>query len=298
MWWRVGRRTLTRSTRDRITTNAASLAFHWVLALFPAVVAAVAVLGIVGLSAAQQRDVVRDVGVLLPAQASQAVDAALRNPITGARGGLAVALAVVVALWSGVESMAALQVGLDVAYEISADRGFVRRRLMAVPLLVLTAVLGGAASGLLVLGDPIRALLPSSVGLARPTFDAAWAAMRWAGALALVMLLLAVYYTVGPNRDRSRLRVASPGAVVAALGWLAASAAFSFYLDHFGHQSRSYGTFAGVAALLLWLFLTAMAVLLGAELDVELDRDRRRKGTVEPARPPAHADLRVSDYGP
>ncbi|MGA2519639.1 MAG: YihY/virulence factor BrkB family protein [Acidimicrobiales bacterium] len=274
LWWRAGRNTLAQSARDRITTNAASLAFHWMLALFPALVAAVAVLGLAGLSAAHEREVVRDVGVLLPAQAAQAVDAALRNPVRGAGGGLEIAVAVAVALWSGVESMAALQVGLDVAYEITADRGFVRRRIMALPLLACTVVLGGAASILLLLGDPVRSLLPSSLAIARPTFDALWALIRWAGAVALMMVLLAAYYAIGPNHARTRLRVVSSGAVVAALGWLGASAAFSFYLDHFGHQSRSYGTFAGVAALLLWLFLTAMAVLLGAELDFELSRTR------------------------
>jgi len=289
VWWRLGRDTVARATRDRITTNAASLAFHWVLAIFPVMVATLGVLGLVGLSAAQQSRLVHDVGVLLPVQASQTVDAALRNPLTGARGGVEVAIALLVALWSGIESMAALQVGLDVAYEITSDRGFVRRRLTALPLLALTALLGGAASGLLVLGDPIRSLLPSSVALARPTFDAAWTAVRWAGALALVMLLLSAYYAFGPNHHRTRLRVASPGAVAAAVGWLAASAAFSFYLNHFGHEARSYGAFAGVAALLLWLFLTAVAVLLGAELDCGLERSR----SAEPARPStAVADTR------
>jgi membrane protein len=185
-----------------------------------------------------------------------------------------------------VEAMAALQVGLDVAFEVSSDRGFVRRRLVAVPLLVLTVLLGGAASGLLVLGDPIRALLPSSVALARSTSDAAWSVVRWAGAMALVVLLLSAYYSFGPNRKRSRLQWVSPGAVVASVGWLGASAAFSFYLDHFGHESRTYGAFAGVAALLLWLYLTGLVVMLGAELDCELNR---RPADVLPAPTPPTA---------
>jgi len=217
---------------------------------------------------------VHGVDVILPVQMSQTIDQALRNPVKGAGGGVEVVGGLLVALWSGVEAMAALQVGLDVAFEVRSDRGFVRRRVVAVPLLVLTVVLGGAASGLLVLGDPIRALLPSSVALARSTFDAAWVVVRWAGALALIVLLLSVYYSFGPNRDRTRLRWVSPGALAAAVGWLGASAAFSFYLNHFGHESLTYGAFAGVAALLLWLYLTGLAVMLGAELDCELDRNR------------------------
>jgi membrane protein len=288
--WKLVRKTFAEAVEDRITTGSASLAFHWFLAIFPAIVAAVAVVGLVGLTASQLRSLVHGLDVLLPVQMSQTIDQALRNPVKGAGGGVEVAVGLAVALWSAIEAMAALQVGLDVAFEVSSDRGFVRRRLMAVPLLVLTVVLGGAASGLLVLGDPIRSLLPSSVAIARSTFDAAWVAIRWAGALALVILLLSAYYSFGPNRERSRMRWVSPGAVVAAVGWLAASAAFSFYLDNFGHESRSYGALAGVAALLLWLYLTALAVLLGAELDCELGRSSTgpTPATTPSAPPPDH----------
>lgn len=271
-WRRVAVRTVAEAARDRITTSAASLAFHWFLAIFPAAIAAVGVVGLVGLSATQLRSVVHGIGVLFPAQISQTLDEALRAPIGGAGSTAAVVVGLVVALWSALEAMAALQVGLDVAYEIASDRGFLRRRLMALPLVGLTVTLGGASSGLLVLGDPIRALLPSSMALARSSFDAAWLAVRWAGTLTLVMLLLSAYYTLGPNHDRPRWRWISPGAIGAALGWLGASVAFSFYLSHFGHESRTYGAFAGVAVLLLWLFVTGVAVLLGAELNCELSR--------------------------
>ncbi len=290
-WPGLARTVLREAVQDRITTSAASLAFHWFLAIFPAILAAVGVVGLVGLSASQLRSLVHGVNVILPVQMSQTIDEALRNPVKGAGGGVEVALGLAVAVWSAVEATAALQVGLDVAFEVRSDRGFVRRRLVAVPLLVLTVVLGGAASGLLVLGDPIRALLPSSVALARSTFDATWAIIRWAGATALVVVLLSAFYSFGPNRTTTRLRWASPGAVVAALGWLGTSAAFSFYLNHFGHESRTYGAFAGVAALLLWLYLTGLVVMLGAELDCELDRDPRQELQAGPERRDAVAGL-------
>ena len=271
-WRAVVWRTLQESASDRITTSAASLAFHWFLAIFPAAVAAIGIVGIVGLSPAELQSLLHGIGVLFPVQMSEAIDEALKNPIGGAGGAVEVAVGLVVALWSLVEAMAALQVGLDVAYEVHRDRGFVGRRVMAFPLIALTVVLGGAASVLLVLGDPVRSLLPASLAIARSTFDGAWAVIRWAGALTLVIVLLSAYYTLGPNLGRRRRPWLSVGAVVAAAGWLGASAAFSFYLDHFGHESRTYGAFAGVAALLLWLFLTAVAVLLGAELNCELAR--------------------------
>jgi membrane protein len=281
LWPKLLRKVFREAVADRVTTSAASLAFHGFLAIFPALLAAVALVGLVGLSASQLRSLVHGINVILPLQLSQTIDDALRNPTKGTGGGVEVVLGLAVALWSAVEAMAALQVGLDVAFEVTSDRGFVRRRLVALPLLALTVVLGGAASGLLVLGDPIRALLPSSFALARSTSDAAWGVVRWAGAMALVIVLLSAYYSFGPNRKRGRLQWRpwqwvqwiSPGAVAAALGWLGSSAAFSFYVNHFGHESRSYGAFAGVAALLLWLYLTGLVVMLGAELDCELARD-------------------------
>jgi len=255
--------------------SAASVAFHWFLAIFPTAVASIAVVNLIGLSPSQLRSVVHGAGVLLPAQVAQILDQALSSP-SGRTGGIVAAIAgVAVALWSAIEAMAALQVSLDVAYEVQKRRSFLLRRAMALPLIVFTVVLGGAASGLLVLGDPIRSLLPSSVALARPAFNIAWGVLRWAGATTLVILLLSAYYTLGPNRSRARWHPISAGAVAAAIGWICASGLFSFYLDHFGHESRTYGTFAGVAVLLLWLFVTATAVLLGAELNSELDRMNR-----------------------
>jgi membrane protein len=277
-WARLVQRTVVEASRDRITTNAASLAFHWFLAIFPAAIAVLGVIGLEGFSPSQLRGLVHGVSVLLPAQMAQTIDQALSRPPHGAGGATALVVGLAVALWSSIEAMAALQVGLDVAYEVGRDRGFVARRLHSVPLLALTVVLGGAASVLLVLGNPVRSLLPSTWALARSTLDGLWLAIRWAGALVLVILLLSAYYSFGPNHDQPKRRWLTVGAGVAAAGWMGASAAFSYYLDHFGHTSRTYGTFAGVAALLLWLFLTALAVLLGAELNCEIDRPRSAAG--------------------
>jgi membrane protein len=271
-WRRVIRQTFVEAASDRITASAASLAFHWFLAIFPAAIAALGVVSLIGLSAGQLRSLVHGVSVILPVQMSQVIEEALRNPVHGAERRAEVVVGVLVALWSSVESMSALQVALDVAYEVPSDRKFVGRRLCAFPLVGATIILGGAAFGLLVLGDPIRSLLPMSLSLATASFNAAWQAIRWAGALLLVMLLLSFYYAAGPNHGRFKWRWISAGAVAAAAGWMGASAGFSFYLDNFGHESRTYGAFAGVAVMLLWLFVTAVAVLLGAELNCELAR--------------------------
>lgn len=265
-------RTAKDCSRDRITTSAASLAFHWFLAIFPAVLALVGVAHLVGLSPAAIALLVRDLGVLLPRQAAEVVVQALRSPL-GRRASLAEAvIGSGVALWSAIEAMASLQVGLDIAFEVSRDRGFVGRRLMAFPLLGLTVTAGFIGFGLLVLGRPVGRLLAHDVPLAGSLFAAAWTVVRVVGALAAISLLLSGYFSLGPRRERLRWQWSSPGSVLATLGWLAVSLLYSFYLDDIGHSSRDYGALAGVATLLLWLFLTATIVLVGAELDKELAR--------------------------
>jgi membrane protein len=278
------REALAEATRDRITTSAASLAFHFCLALFPTLIAALGLLALFGLSPSDLRSVVHDVRVLLPAQMAQTVDQTLRSQHGKLAGGLELAIGLLVATWGAIEAMASLQVGLDVAYEVSTDRGFLGRRLMSLPLVGLTAVLGGAATALAVLGDPLRTLLPSSFPLASSA-DVGWILFRWVGALCLIALLFCSYYWLGTNLDRERRRFLSVGAFGAAGAWLGASAAFSFYLNHFGRESRTYGSFAGVAVLLLWLYLTGLVVLLGAELNCEIDRLPR---STEPPNVPGH----------
>jgi len=279
-WGAVARRTLVEAAHDRVTTGAASLAFHGFLALFPAIVALLGVSGLVGLSSSQLQSLVHGIAVLLPAQLSSLLDQSLRRPASNGFSVLELVAGVAVALWSAAEAMANLQVTLDVAYEVQNDRGFLRRRLMSLPLIGFTVLFGGVSSFLLVLGDPLRSLFGLRLsGISAP----AWDIIRWSGAIVLMMLLLSVYYYLAPNRGPARFEWISPGSVVATVGWIVASLAFSFYLAHFGHESQSYGAFAGVAVLLLWMFITATAVLLGAELNRELERAAARQPTEEAA---------------
>lgn len=264
-WPALVARVLRESAHDRITTAGASLAFHGFLALLPVVIAVVALLDLVGLSSTQLHGLVHDISVLLPKQMASVLNHQLLKPPSRQVNVVEVVLGLGVATWSSVEAMAALQVSLDVAYEASSDRGLLGRRLMALPLLVITIVLGGAASALLVLGGPIRQLLPAGV-------DVLLAVIRYGGSLLLVTLLLSAYYSFGPAMEKSVWEWVSPGGVVAAGGWVLTSLAFSYYLDHFGHETRDYGELAGVAVTLLWFFVTAVVVLFGAELNRGLER--------------------------
>jgi membrane protein len=251
--------------RDRITMIAASLAFHGFLALLPIMIATVGLLGLVGLSSATLHHLVHATSVLFPRQMSGILNEQLIRPPSRQVNVTELVLGLLVALWSAVEAMAALQIALDVAYEVPRDRGFLGRRAAALPLVGVTVLLGGAASVLLVLGGPLGRLVPDGLG---PVLGL----LRYAGSLLLLVLLLSAYFSFGPARDHIEWEWVSPGGVLATVGWLGSALAFSFYLDHFAHDSRTYGALAGVAVTLLWMFLTAVLVLLGAELNRELER--------------------------
>lgn len=264
-WPRLARSVIEEAGRDRVTTIAASLAFHGFLAVLPLSIAAIALLNLVGLSTSQLHALVHAVSVLLPRQMSTVVNHQLLQPPSRPSSVLEVVLALLVALWSSIEAMACLQISLDVAYEVSGDRGMLGRRIAALPLVGVTLVLGGTASVLLVLGNPISHLVPGGVV---PLL----AVLRYAGSLLLVALLLSAYYGIGPARPRPEWEWISPGSVVATVGWVLVALAYSSYLDHFGNTTRTYGALAGVAVTLLWLYFTSIAILLGAELNRQLER--------------------------
>ena len=264
-WPPLAHRVVRESARDRVTTVAAGLAFHGFLALLPVLIATVGLLDMVGLSGRELHTLVHDTSVLLPSQMSSVLTHDLLRPPSRLASVLQVVLGLLVALWSSIEAMAAIQVALDVAYEVPRDRGLIGRRLMALPLLAITVVLGGVASVLLVLGGRLDQLVPGAL-------DPVLAAVRYGGSFVLVTLLLSAFYALGPTRERAVWDWVSPGGVVAAAGWVVAALGFSFYVDHFGHESRTYGVLGGVAVTLLWLFLTAVIVLVGAELNRELER--------------------------
>lgn len=268
-WPRLVGTVLRESARDRITMVAASLSFHAFLALVPVLVAVVGLLDLVGLSAAQLHSLVHDTSAVLPQQMATVIDGQLRQPPNSQTSTLEIVVSLVLALWSSVEAMSALQIALDVAYEVPHDRGFLGRRFAALPLIGTTLVFGGVASVLLVLGGPIEQLLPGPV---HPVL----ALVRYGGSLVLVTLLLSVYYGFGPASGASWEWI-SPGSAVAAAGWVLASLGFSFYLNHFGHESRTYGSLAGAVVTMLWMFLTCIVVLFGAELNRELERAHETK---------------------
>ncbi|HEX2192782.1 MAG TPA: YihY/virulence factor BrkB family protein [Acidimicrobiales bacterium] len=278
-WKESLKRAVQEFKADRGTLIAAGMGFYWFLAVFPALIAAVGIIGLLNLSESLVTDIKKAIETTLPGSAARTLVDTL-DVVTRQSGGssvVATIIGLVLALWSASSGMVALQAGMDVAYDVEDDRKLVKKRGLALLLIAAAAVLGGIASALIIFGKP----LGQGLGIPDSTpFVVLWTVVRWVLGLATLTVLFAVFYYFGPNREKPHWSWISPGGVVATVIWLLASLAFSFYVSSFSSYNETYGSFSGVVVLLLWLYLSAIAIVVGAEMNAELERqgERKRRG--------------------
>jgi membrane protein len=274
-WKNTLKRSVKKFSLDRCTMAAGSLAYHWFFALFPAVVAAIGVISLVNLDAGQLHHLITGLDKALPGSAAQVFDQAVTQAGKKTTGALTtVILGIVLAIWSSSGGMVALETALDVAYEVPKSAKFVKKRLKAFVLILCTVVFGGLSSIFIVEGAPLGNSLSNLIGFHGLGFTIIWTIVRWVLTIILVSLLFSCYYYFGPNREIPSWKWVSPGGVVGTVIFLVASLAFSFYVTKFGNSSysKTYGSLAGVALLIFWLYLAGIAVLLGGEVNAESER--------------------------
>lgn len=272
-WHYVLRKTVREFSDDECTDLAAALTYYSVLALFPAVVALTSVLGLVdqGTKAVETvLDIVGDLG------GSSVVDS-VRDPLLelsqSQSAGLALVLGLAGALWSASGYVVAFGRAMNRIYEMPEGRPVWKLRPIMLLFTVVLVVLVAVVLLALILTGPVAKAVGDAAGLGS-TAVAIWDVAKWPFLLGVVILIVALLYYVTPNVKQPKFRWVSVGAVLAIVTWAIVSAAFGFYVANFSSYDKTYGTLGGVIAFLLWLWLTNLALLFGAELDAELERGR------------------------
>jgi membrane protein len=266
------RRTVSAFRADNLTDWAAALTYYGVLALFPALIVLVSVLGLIGTSATQP--LIDNLGEVAPGPANDIVTNAIKN-IEDSQGaaGFFFVIGLLGALWSASGYIGAFMRASNAIYSVEEERPLWKalpiRVGLTVTLMVLTAL---TATGVTVSGG-IAKQVGNLIGVGDTAVDV-WNLAKWPVLLFLVSLMFAVLYWAAPSVRHPGFRWITPGGVLATLGWVVASLAFAFYVANFGSYNKTYGALAGPIIFLVWLWISNVMILLGAELNSEIENGR------------------------
>jgi membrane protein len=275
------RRALSEANRDHVTNLAAALAYYAFLAIPAALLLAAGLFGLLAGPHAVST-VIDKLSQVMPSDATKLVRDSLSR-LTQKQGTSVTLIAVGggLAVWSLSGAMQNLMWALNLAYDREETRGFVKRRLTAFAMVFFCLLAFGLVFGLLVLGPHLSAWVGEAVG-AKNVVEIVWWAAQWPLLIGGLLLAFSAVLQLGPNVKHPRWHFLSFGAAVAVVIWLAASGAFAFYVSKFGSYNKAWGSLSAVVVMLTWLWLSSLALLLGAEVNAEAERSRElRRG--EPA---------------
>jgi membrane protein len=279
-WKYALRRTVREFSRDQCTDLAAGLTYYAVLSLFPALLVVVSLLGVFGQGQTTVDTVMQMVEDLGPSTAVDTLRGPVEQLVQAPTAGLALLFGVLGALWSASGYVGAFGRAMNRIYEIEEGRPVWKLRPLMLLVTALALVAAGATALMLVISGPIARTIGDVVGLG-DTAVTVWNLAKWPVMLALVVIIVAVLYYATPNVAQPKFRWVSLGAVIAILTWILASVAFAFYVSNFGSYNKTYGSLAGAVIFLLWLWITNLALLFGAEFDAELERGRQLQAGLE-----------------
>jgi membrane protein len=266
-WWDILLRVKTKLVKNHVSIVAAGVAFFGLLAVFPAITALISIAGLV-LDPATIETQLASLADVLPQDAAEIIKSQAAKVVSGAGTGLGLAAlgGLLVSLYSASKGTKSLMEGMNIAYGETEDRSFLMVNLVALAL-TLFLILGFVGAIVAVMAAPA---LIAAIGLPEG-LETLVTYGRWPMLAVFAIIGLAVIYRYGPSRHTPAWRWVSVGAVVATLVWLLGSFAFSVYVSNFGVYNETYGTLAGLIILLVWLWLSGFVVLLGAELNSEIE---------------------------
>ncbi len=282
-WRYSAKAALAEFMKDQCTDLAAALTYYSVLAIFPALLALVSLLGVFGKGQSTVDTMLDILGNLTGGEVSQQIAKPIEDMVGAGGAGFALVLGVAIALFSASGYVGAFGRAMNRIYHVDEGRPIWKLRplmfLVTIGLVILAAlVLFG-----LVVSGPLAQEVGNLIGLGQQSADL-WNLLKWPVILVIVMAMVAVLYYVTPNVKQPKFRWVSVGSVIAILVWVLASAGFGFYVGNFANYNKTYGTFGGIIVFLLWLWITNLALLFGAEIDAELERGRQLQAGIEAER--------------
>jgi membrane protein len=277
-WWSVLKRTVSEFRADNLTDWAAALTYYAVLSIFPALIVLISILGLAGDSATQS--VLDNINELGSGPAQDIVSGAIRE-IAGREGtaGAAFVIGLVAALWSASGYIGAFSRASNVIYEVEEGRPFWKLRPLQIAMTMLLLLLVALSSIAVVLSGPLAEQAGKLFGI-QGTAVTVWNLAKWPVILLVVITMIAILYYAAPNVRHPGLRWITPGGLFAVALWIAASVGFALYVANFGSYNKTYGSLAAVIVFLVWLWISNVAILLGAELNAELERGRELESGV------------------
>jgi membrane protein len=275
-WWGVLKRSVSGFRKDNLTDWAASLTYYGILSIFPALVALVAVLGLLGRDTIQP--LLNNLSGFAPGPTREIITNALENLESNQRAaGLTLIISLAIALWSASGYVAAFMRASNSVYEMPEGRPIWKTIPTRLGITAVLLVLLAASAVVVVFTGALASWAGDLIGLGDATVTV-WDIAKWPVLVLIVGLILAILYWGAPNVKQPGFRWITPGSILAVLIWILASAAFGIYVANFGSYNKTYGAMAGVIIFLIWLWVSNIAVLLGLEFDAELQRSRAIEG--------------------
>lgn len=290
-WLDIALRVWASIGNDRVGLIAAGVAFWGLLAIFPAITALMSIAGLV-YRPAELVDALQGVSSVVPPDVSRILLDQATSVAGGEQSGLTlgVVLGLALALWSASVGVGSLLQGLNVAYDESEKRGIVMLKLLTI-LMTVALIVGVLLTAIMIVLVPIALAFLDFA----PGFKTAISMARFVPMALLFLGVVLALYRWGPSRRCAKWRWLVPGAVVAGILWLVASIGFSLYVTNFSSYNETFGSIAGVIVLLMWMWLSAYAVLIGAEVNAEIEAQTARDSTIGPREPMGYRQARKAD---